>query len=466
MFVMLAALAVPAARRHWIDCFCIDRAHIRVAVGLRTGLGMALVLLLAHGLGRLDLGVPLSLGILFGNLGDFGDPYGVRARTMLYTTLACAAFSLLGGLVSVHGYWHLPAAILAGAAVGYAGAMGPASGLVGVFCLALFAFYAASAITPVHALTNSLCLLLGGATATGLTLLAWPLRQLQPARHQLAIAYRKLAEACALPAERWSDSAIAGAVLAAGRSVRLSGTGGDTQRWANTLLAGAEHTRTLIFALAPLRERQTDTAALDGLLATTGQLCATVAVSLQGRGTASQLEAALAALESACERAKEADMGAAAVQLRRVLGETVRALSGQWPVGRRATMAAAVRDRAELGSTLRQHLKSGDRFRRHAVQLALTFGLATAISLGPWGGLLAHHQFWIPLTVAWICKPEAGGTLSKLGMRIWGTSIGVVASALFLLFISDPHVIALLLGVSAFLRSPSSVPIIRSPLSV
>ena len=445
---MLAALAVPAARRHLTACFQLDRALVTPVLGLRTALGMVGVLLVARAYGRLDLGVPISLGILFGNLGDFGDPYAIRARTMLNTTIACAAFTVLGGLVSSVGYLHLPVAICAAAVVGYAGALGPASGLVGVFCLALFSFYAGAAISPGHALIDGVCLVLGGVAATGITLVALPLQRFQPTRRKLALAYRQLGEVCTHPAERWSDTGVATAVLAAGRSVHLCGAADDTATWLKALLAGVERTRVLVFALSALQQAPQG---LGPLFAATGELSKAIASALLRRRDVPQLAALVARFEAACARCEDPASGQLAAQLRVALGEAVKALGQDWPVGKRAHTHAVAIERPGIRASLREHLHAGDRNLRHAVQMALVFGVATAISLGPWDTQLAHHAYWIPLTVAWIFKPEAGGTVSKLGMRIWGTVIGVLVAALSLHLVHDPLGIAALLGLGAFL---------------
>ena len=56
------------------------------------------------------------------------------------------------------------------------------------------------------------------------------------------------------------------------------------------------------------------------------------------------------------------------------------------------------------------------------------FVLATAIAqLDP-----LNHSYWIPLTVAWITKPDFAGTTLRVVERVLGTMIGVVASVLLI----------------------------------
>jgi hypothetical protein len=43
-----------------------------------------------------------------------------------------------------------------------------------------------------------------------------------------------------------------------------------------------------------------------------------------------------------------------------------------------------------------------------------------------------NHSYWIPLTVAWITKPDFAGTTMRVVERVLGTVIGVVASVLLI----------------------------------
>ena len=95
-------------------------------------------------------------------------------------------------------------------------------------------------------------------------------------------------------------------------------------------------------------------------------------------------------------------------------------------------------------------MNSRDIHVRHAVKLAATYTAGTALALGPLNSLLDHHGFWIPLTVAWVCKPDVAGSISRFSMRLCGTVFGVLLSALLLHFITDPVLLMLLTALAAF----------------
>ena len=63
---------------------------------------------------------------------------------------------------------------------------------------------------------------------------------------------------------------------------------------------------------------------------------------------------------------------------------------------------------------------------RHGVRLAVVIGLATLVS-----DLTSYpHDYWLPMTVAWVTKPDKDGTATRIIERISGTIIGVVLTAL------------------------------------
>ena len=74
---------------------------------------------------------------------------------------------------------------------------------------------------------------------------------------------------------------------------------------------------------------------------------------------------------------------------------------------------------------LREHLISRDPFAQHAVRLAVAILAATSVAL------IWHtpHSYWIPMTVAWILKPDRHGTVDKVIGRVAGTIIGLLAIA-------------------------------------
>ena len=112
-------------------CLQLERSRIAYACGIRAALTLVVVLWMARSWGRMDLGVPMAIGILMVNLSDVCEPHGFRWRTMLWTTVCASLSTWLAGMVSADPSAHLVAGILLAAVLGYAGALGPKSSLAG-----------------------------------------------------------------------------------------------------------------------------------------------------------------------------------------------------------------------------------------------------------------------------------------------------------------------------------------------
>lgn len=68
---------------------------------------------------------------------------------------------------------------------------------------------------------------------------------------------------------------------------------------------------------------------------------------------------------------------------------------------------------------------SNDLF-RHGVRLSIVIGIATLAS-----DITSYpHDYWLPMTVAWVTKPDKDGTATRIVERISGTILGVILTAL------------------------------------
>lgn len=84
---------------------------------------------------------------------------------------------------------------------------------------------------------------------------------------------------------------------------------------------------------------------------------------------------------------------------------------------------------ASLSDRLRGHLTWQDPFVRHGVRLSLGIGVASALAFA--SGY--PHAYWLPMTIAWVTKPDVEGTVSKVAARILGTVLGIAISAVLLI---------------------------------
>ena len=87
---------------------------------------------------------------------------------------------------------------------------------------------------------------------------------------------------------------------------------------------------------------------------------------------------------------------------------------------------------------------------RHGFRLAVAISIATVVaSAGS-----RPNQYWIPMTVAWMTRPDAGGTVTRVVGRIIGT-VGGVLVALVLIDVlgmrPNGYLLALIAGAGALL---------------
>ena len=99
-----------------------------------------------------------------------------------------------------------------------------------------------------------------------------------------------------------------------------------------------------------------------------------------------------------------------------------------------------------VAGRLRSHLHPSDEFVRHGVRLAIVMVAATAIAhfLG-W-----PHEYWIPMTVAWVARPGRQLTLERTWHRVLGTLAGIaLATVLMLTSGNSPYELAVMAAAGA-----------------
>ena len=75
-------------------------------------------------------------------------------------------------------------------------------------------------------------------------------------------------------------------------------------------------------------------------------------------------------------------------------------------------------------------------FIRHAVSMGVAIGIATAISQF----VDVPHQYWIPMTVAWIFKSDQNATVVRVVERMVGTLLAIGFAFLWGVFVPAPDV--------------------------
>jgi uncharacterized membrane protein YccC len=164
------------------------------------------------------------------------------------------------------------------------------------------------------------------------------------------------------------------------------------------------------------------------------------------------------------------DRGAILLGLFVALGGLIQTLAVVLPavIGHRGKLARTVERPERILARLRSHGQRDDDFLRHALRLSVAMVVASLFAqLSAW-----PHEYWIPMSVAWMARPDRFGTSTRVAQRILGTVVGIVAAVVM---IDDLNlhqyglVIVIGLGVLislAFLRANYSIAVIGITLAV
>ena len=414
-------------------CVRLQRANVQWVAGLRTGILIALALVVGLWVGQVEVALSVSMGLLFVSIADCADSRGVRVRVMLWATLWIGVGVLLGGLASEFRVTHVFIALVMAAACGYAGALGPRGGLIGVLTLVLFAFYAGAPVVVDIALLDTACFVVGGLITLVVNLLLTPPRRLGAVRSGIAHSYRELQDAAQRRGIELAAPTVAAAVLTARTVVDHEGCVGASAAWANALLSSAERTRLALLAL--ISERSIDPAYVDELTTQLSHTARAIAdevaspLGLPGERRRARARASLGALQEVVARAPDPRLATLAQDVDEAIASAIAVLDQPWPLGSRADIITPPRAHAPVLPRLRAHLRWSDPVAEHALRLTVAFGGATIATVI----VDVSHAYWLPLTVAWIAKPDLSNTVSRVTMRILGTMAGLVAVMVILL---------------------------------
>ena len=444
----------------------LDRSQLQVVRGVRNAVGAVGVLLAGLLTGHVAAGVEMASGALLVGFVDIGASYASRARVMLIGTALVGVSTLVGALTGGVDWLTVLLMGIWGFAAGLSACLGLAPSFLGVLAalaLLLSAYYPDGLG---ESLQRAGLTMLGALVQTALALAVWPLRPFRPEREALASAYRAIAA--------FVDAMAAGADTVAelpklhGALNRAKALLDDAEGRALSSMPAGEAFRTLVLeadraypeviALAHVRDDLPAPAAaavLDALDATAAAFRA-IADELAGgppcADLVEQLRTRLRAATATLQRGGDVGRAGARLEaLRAQLRAAVDAATG-WTHGREtgSRLRPAVRRRRALVahsplSVLHANLSLRSTALRHGVRLGATLAVATAL----YRVLDLPRGYWVPLTVAFVLRPDFGSTFSRGVQRYAGTILGaVLATAITALL--DPGHATLVVLVAAF----------------
>lgn len=433
--------------RAWLR---IDRGGIAWVPPLR----IALVVTVLYALTMQDLAVaiPLVVGAILVGVTDPSGSLALRVRGIGLAFVAVTGAAIAGSVVSEAPAVHVVVALVVAAGFGYAGAFGPRAGFAGVVGLVTFSVYAGSPEQLGAVPLTVTCVAIGGLVQLAFAVLPELLGRMEAVRTDLFLAWHGLGVAMHGSITSSYGADVAAHVAAARERAHAAGETGETLAWLDGLALSADRTRMGAIALAAAREvlDPDASAAMAAFVHAGGTVAIRIAEALHVPFAHRRIRGAVTALDRAAVVARAAVpapwLPAIDLVHAELTGAAARA-AGPRPAGSRSLgrLRAVVPPRAPAGTARRDPSRA---FRRHAVRLAVTFTLATIVSVTIFA---VPHAYWLPMTVAWLMKPGFGVTTTRLVARIAGTVTGLVACVLVLSFVAGAPGAIVLVAITTFI---------------
>ena len=377
---------------------------------------------------------PFAVGTLFVGFADQRGEFDERVRGLLIAGLLVTFATLLGVSVSGNFLFHIVAAGIFAAFCGYIGLGGPRAALAGVVALVAFAAFSGTPEPLSAVLPTTLKVLISAVAMTTVIVVPMLAGRLGGLRTDVVVALRAQAMALRGMIGGIDGTNVAAKLVGARGRVAASGCYGQTLEWLEQMLSDTEAIRFGFLALhGALDERDLEQQErADQIKRAADQLLMALAGALEIPASRRKIDPALDVFNAAVASASAGGLGPRSAAALARIDVAARSLSesvaGRWPIGRHCQFSRRLSAPIEPVSNLLHRRDPNSVFTRHAIRVSAVFVLATAIAqLDP-----LNHSYWIPLTVAWITKPDFAGTTLRVVERVLGTVIGVVASALLI----------------------------------
>jgi uncharacterized membrane protein YccC len=423
----------------WRNLTRFDKEKMVPEIATRNTIGFIAAVVLATVLGSPSAGVLAGIGALNVSYSDSRDPYIMRARRMLISSILCAIAVTLGALSGHSNTLAITLATLWAFAAGMLVALGAGAGDLGVVTLVTVIVFAARPLSPSVAIQSGLLALCGGLLQLLLAIMLWPIRRYEPERRIVASLYRALAAVARAPLSSSSAPAIGGQISDAQDALSsLNGDHGEEAERQIFLLNQAERIRLSLLNVGRFWRRikrdPRGTAAAASLLH----------VLDEAAGTLERIpEGSIERFETAATEFDERDWGSHSTFFAALITDArqeVDALGGQLRSVFRANQPQAWhRDEGQPWrlrfsgrlAKLQANLSLHSTVFRHAARLASCIAIGDALGRG----LNLQRTYWIPMTIAIVLKPDFTGTFSRGVLRIAGTFAGLILATVLFYFI-------------------------------
>lgn len=424
----------------WFNLFYLNTTHIKLALRVDRyqfhfqnscilAVGATIPIILGLYLNEFIYGVSAFIGALLVGLYNPDEPYPVLTKILVATLIGVCTGGIVGLLVSGSDIWIIFSSIGVAALCGYIGVMGPHAAVIGMFTLVSFCVFAGKpTMTNMELVLHALCLIAGGGLQLFMALVGSNPKGFNFLRKKLTNCYCLLGNAAQQRPLNLLSPVFITTVFQVNNDILLSGASGKTAKWLHDLSDNYELVRFNLIQLSYQIECESD---LDKKLLLEGYCCL-VGKKLQALGKTISNPKYLKFFEQIIRPSslKMMDQTLQAypeyLVIEQVLEQIYIQLNRPFPVGKNCQIATPLRLDIHPFKAMGGKFTANSIFLRHSIKLAIIIPLAWLLGFH----LLGSNQFWVPLTIAWISKPDYVGTIPRNLARIFGTILGVILVAL------------------------------------
>ena len=426
----------------WFDLFYLNASHLKLALRLDhyqyhflnsgiLAIGGIIPIICGLYLHELSYSVSAFIGALLVGVYNPDEPHPILIKTLVGTLIGVSAGAIIGLLVSGSYLWIIFSSIGVAAICGYIGVLGPHAAVIGILTLVSFCVFAGKQpMTNMEQVWHMLSLIAGGVLQLVIALLASNPKTFKPLRRKLSNCFCMLGSAAqAKPLNLLLPTFIT-PLFQVNNDIPFSGAAGKTAKWLHELADDCDLVRLNLIELSYQIEVEID----PNKKLLLEDYCCFVGQKLIALGKTISDPKYLASVEqinktpSLNNKNESLQAYAEYLEIERVLQRIYTQLNRPFPVGKHCQIAKPLSQDIHPFEVMKEKLTIDNIFFRHALKLAIIIPIAWVLGFF----LLGDNQFWVPLTIAWITKPDYVGTVPRILARVLGTILGVALVVLIL----------------------------------
>jgi uncharacterized membrane protein YccC len=415
----------------------IDRYKFHYINALLLSIGVLIPIGSGIYFNQLSLGISAALGALLVGIFNPDEPYPILARSLFASLICISTAALIGLVVSSSPLIIIFVSVFLAGICGFSGVLGPHANVIGMLSLVSFCLFAGNGAADTTILKMIGAIFAGGILQLTIVLSGWLLKTFYPMRRQLANAFYALGDAAQYEPKKLISPALISPLIALKSGIPFSGAIGKTADWLNDLTDQCEILHINFIQLAFRIEHENDDEKKECLKI----YCKYLGEKAHRLGETVLIPRHLIFFNKHSKNFPNKDgcielASCPEIQaIENTMHKIFETLNRPFPFGKSSETGPPRRFDFHPLELIKSNIANDNIFLRHAVRLAIVTPIAWTLGFT----LFSAHEFWLPMTVAWIAKPDYVGSVSRILARVVGTILGTVLAG-FLLFFSPPDV--------------------------